>query len=379
MPGEPTTGGVGDAPDQGARDRAPNDQERATPPIAEPVRWFGPSRSADTGAENPPYGSRYGPYQGPQHHPYGPPQSPYGPPQPQNPYGEPQNAPPYSWPYVPPRAPRPQLSPEERRRRTRRGLAFAGTILLAVGAGIGIGAAIAPTSPATVANMLVSRAITSATTARTYHYVELSTVVGEPDDIKGDAAPNGGHQLIRQRCRPVRTDTTNRTSIFDLRLVHGVVYFRGNVVALVDELGVAASRVTSLAGKWVKLVKGEKPYRTFEEGITTNSNASELRSAIFPTSSRTVLGSSPSSTEVVGAALKTKKTNETLGTAVLVMNTSTGRPLTLRASAVLQDTQQYTVSWTFSRFGEKVHVVAPPHPVSYASLHAKPPAKTTCA
>lgn len=261
----------------------------------------------------------------------------------------------------------------------RRGVAFVGVLILAVGAGIGIGAAIAPTSPATVASSLVNRAIASATKAGTYHYVELSTTLGAPDDIKGDAAPNGGRQVIKERCSPVRSDTTNRTSIFDLRLVHGVVYFNGNLVAVVDELGVPATHATAVVGKWVKVVKGETTlYKTFEEGITTSSNASELRTVFIPLSSRSVPGSSPASTEVLGGLFRTTKTNSTVGTAALVMDTSSGLPRTFRASAVVQ-TGRETLTWKFSSYGEKVHVVAPPHWVSYSSLHAKLPAKGICA
>jgi hypothetical protein len=389
MSEEPTTSGAGDSPDRPTAQPGTNEEQPTTPPSDEEYRWFGPSYPIYAGAATPPGGSHENPSHQPlpypplPHQPLPYPPLPYQthPPSGYSPgaYGQPQGPPPYSWPYVPPRPSRPPLSPEERSRRTRRALAFAGVLLVAVGAGVGIGAAIAPTSPAVVARALVSRAVTSATGVGTYHYVELSSVLGAPDDIKGDAAPNSGQQLIRQQCRPVRSATTERTSIFQLRLVHGVVYFRGNIVAIVDELGVAASRATSLAGRWVKVVKGDKPYTTFEVGITARSNASQLRSAIIPFASRTVPGSSPPSAEVVGAALRTKKTNQMLGSAVLVIDTSTGRPRSLRGGAVLQGTQRYTVTWTFSRYHEKVHVVAPPHSVPYSTLHAKPPAKTACA
>ncbi len=370
MPDEPTTSNSGAAPGRSTPPVDPNaPQPGAPPPFGDEYRWHGPSRSGYPGAEtHPPYGGQYGPYQSTQH--------PYG--SPQNPYGAPQSPPPYNWPYLPPPAPRPPLSPEERRRRTRRGLALAAVLVLAAGAGIGIGAAVAPTSPSTLASTLLSHAITSATKAGTYHYVDLTSAAGAPYDIKGDAAPNGGQQVIKERCSPVGSGTGDRTSIYDLRLVHGVVYFQGNVVAVVDVLGVAASRATSLARKWVKVVKGESPYESFEVGITTSSNASELRTTFIPISSRTISGSTPPSTEVVGALFKTPKTKQTSGTAALVLTTSTGRPRLLRGSAAFQDTERYTLTWTFGGYGEKVHVVAPQNPLSYSSLGAKPPAKNTC-
>ena len=388
-PEQPTTQPAADAEQPAA------DAEQPTPPELGEHQWFGPSRQLYGDSESPSSGSQQSPYQqqNPYQNPYqqqspyqhqNPYQNPYqttGTPSgyPRDPYGQRQAPLPYSWPYVPPRPARPPLSPEERGRRNRRALAFAGVLLVAIGAGIGIGAAIAPTSPAVAARALVRRAVASARSAGTYHYVELSSVLGAPDDIKGDAAPNGGQQFIRQQCRPVRSATTNRTSIFELRLVQGVVYFRGNLVAVVDELGVPAPRATSLPGTWVEVVKGDKPYRTFEVGITTGSNASQLRSAIIPSASRPLAGSSPPSEEVVGAALRTSRSHKTEGSAVLVIDTSTGLPRSLRGGVVLQGTQRYTVTWTFSRYHEKVHVVAPPHPVPYSTLHAKPPAKTACA
>ena len=386
MPDVPTTSAAGDGPEQptnqsgaGEHQSGAGEHQSATPPFVGEHQWFGPSPQVYGGTETPPSGSQQNPY-----HPQYPYQNPYQTNRPPSgyshgPYGLPQTPLPYSWPYVPPRPARPPQSPEERSRRTRRALAFAGVLLVAVGAGIGIGAAIAPTNPTAVASALVRHAVAAASGAGTYHYVELSSVLGAPDDIRGDAAPNSGQQLISQQCRPVRSATTSRTSVFELRLVHGVVYFRGNVVAVVDELGVVGSQAASLAGTWVKVVRGEKPYSSFEVGITARSNASQLRTAIIPSASRTVPGSSPPIAEVVGAALRTRKTDKTEGSAVLVIDTSTGRPRSLRGGVVLQGTQRYAVRWTFSRYHEKVHVVAPPHPVPYSTLHAKPPAKTACA
>lgn len=370
MPDEPDPVGGSDIPDPAETGVGSNDDGGgAGPPPGDPYRWYGPSGHTYPGAEtHTGFGGQYAPPQTPRSQ-YGPPQGTY----------PPQHSPPYSWPYVPPSPRRPALSPEERRRRARRRLALAGVVVLALGAGIGIGAAIAPTSPATAATALVSRAITAGIKAGTYHYVEKSSFLGASDDIEGDAAPNGGRQVIRQECRPVPVATTSRTSIFDLRLVGGLVYFRGNVVAVVDELGVPAANATSVAGEWVKVEKGETTsYKTFAEGISTTSNIAQLRTAIIPLSSKAVPRSSPASTEVLGALLKTTKNHRTLGTAALVMATSSGLPRALRGSAVLQ-TGRDTLTWKFTGYGEKVRVVAPPHPLSYPSLNAKKPATGTCA
>jgi hypothetical protein len=397
MPDEPTPSGGGRVPSGPAREPDAGARLTPTPDDEDLYHWHGPSSmplpgvhgthvTEEVGVPRPP-GAQYSPYQTP-HGPYGPAQGPYSPAQ--GPYGPAQGPyspaqgppygpppfPPYPWAYPPPSPPPPSpprapRSPEERRRRTRRGLAFAGVLVLALGAGIGIGASIAPTSPSAVAVSLVNRAISQVTHAGTYHYVERSTAFGAPDNIAGDAAPNGGRQVILQHC-------SGGTTYFHLRLVRGTVYFKGTRVAVVDQLGVPAARATSIAGKWVKVVKGEKLYKGFADGITTSSNISQLRSALIPTSSRTLPDSSPPTTEVVGALFRTSTHHRTVGTASLLLDTSSGLPRVLRGTATSASGSHYTLAWTFGKYGEKVHVAAPPSAVPYASLHATPPPKNIC-
>lgn len=373
MPDEPTWSGAG-TPGGPTEGGSPDGETGAAPSGDDPYRWHGPSPHAYPGAEAyRPYGSPYGGNRPPNdpfgyQHAYGQ-QPPYGHYSQQSPYGPPQSTP-YAWPYVPPRPPRAPISAEERRQRNRSRIALAVALVVAVGAGIGIGAAVAPTSPATVAVGLVNRAITSATAAGTYHYVERSTTLGARDDIAGDATPQGGRQVILQRC-------SGGTTYFHLRLVQGTVFFEGTRTAVVDQLGVPAAHAASVAGRWVKVVKGENPYNKFAEGITTSSNISQLRQNIVPFSSRS-LRSSSGSTEVVGALFKTKVHNKTFGTASLILDASTGRPRSLRGSASSKSGGQVALAWTFGHYGESVHVTAPQSALSYSSLHAKPPAKGTC-
>jgi hypothetical protein len=344
-------------------------------------RWHGPSPHSYPGAEAfVPYGPGWRPYGPYQQAPYQ--QGPYqqGPYQ-QGPYqqGPYQQAPyqqapyqqgPYAWTYVPPAPPRAPRSAEERRRRRRQGLMWGGALVILLGAGIGIGAALAPTSPATVATNLVNRAISAAVQAGTFRYVEHSTQLGAPDDIAGNAAPNGGSQVILQRC-------SGGTTYFHLRLVKGVVYFKGTRTAVVDQLGVPLASASSAADKWIKVVKTDKIYTTLADGITTRSNISQLRRAIVPLSTKHVPGSS--SIEVLGAFSKTPKRNQLIGNAALFVNSSTGRPTVLRGRASTTTGAHTTLTWTFSRYGKPVHVVAPPTAVAYSSLHAKTPAKNICA
>jgi hypothetical protein len=273
----------------------------------------------------------------------------------------------YNWPYVPPRLER---TPEQRRRRTRKTLALAGVLVLCVGIGIGIGASIAPTNPTTVARGLVSQTITATEKAGTYHYVELSTAAGVPDDISGDAGPNGGRQVITERC-------SAGTNVFDLRLVNGTVYFRGNTAAVANQLGVAKTDATSDADKWVKVTKAEKHlYHSFSEGITARSNISQLPTVIVARSSSRDTQASPPTTTISGR-LYAGKGRPAVGTAALVITTSSSLPRTLTAAA--QGTAgRITISWTFSHFHERLAVKAPPGAIPYSSLNATQPKATAC-
>ena len=308
--------------------------------------------------------------------PYGayPPYDPYGYGQgvPPSPYGPAQEAPPgppgyrYAWPYVPPPPPRPPASAADRRRRRRGVLVLTGVLVVALGAGIGIGAAIAPTSPTAVARSLLTKTMAAAAAARSYHYLERTTILGSPDDIEGIALQNGGRQLIKQRCR-------SGTNLFALRLVHGVVYFRGNATAVIDQLGVPATRAGTVAGRWVKITRGVSLYTTFAKGITTRSNASQLPTVIVPRLTRPVSGSSPPTTAIVGA-LNAGKHKKPVGTAQLVVAASTSQPKLLRGSAV-GTTGRFAVTWTWGGFGKAVSVTAPSGALTYGSLHVRPPAK----
>lgn len=281
-------------------------------------------------------------------------------------YGDPGYR--YAWPYVPPPPPRPPVSAEERRRQRRRLLVFGVVLLLAIGAGTGIGAVIAPTNPRSVAASLLHQSVSAAAGASSYHYRELSTLYGAHDDITGVALRNGGRQLINQQCK-------TGTSIFDLRLVNGIVYFRGNQAAVLYELGVASTKVASLTDRWVKVTRGESPYKTFAVGIKTKSNISQLTTAFIPFSSHELPGSSPSSTEITGA-LQTR--GKPVGTADLVISRPNLLPRTFRGSAV-NKLGRYNLSWRFNKYGEKVSVAAPNGAIPFSSLHAKGTNKSACA
>ncbi|MGH9093255.1 MAG: hypothetical protein ACRDZR_18025, partial [Acidimicrobiales bacterium] len=264
---------------------------------------------------------------------------------------------PYGWPYAAP-PPRRVRTPEERRRRRRRGLLAAGALVVLAGAGIGLGLWLAPTPPATVAEGLATQAVAAGNDAGSFHYVQRSTEDGVRDDIAGVAGPDSGQQLITER-------GATGIDLYHLRLVHGVVYFRGNVPAVVDQLHVPRSGAATVAGEWVSVHKGASPYATFAAGITTRSNLSQLPTTFVPSSSQ----ARGATTAIVGG-LNAGKGRAPVGAARLVVATSSTLPHTFEAKASRSAVVSLRLSWSFSQWGASVHVAAPSGAVPYSSLGA---------
>jgi len=238
-------------------------------------------------------------------------------------------------------------------------------VVVALGAGIGIGVWIAPTSPAATARSLMQSTIAAAISAGTYHYVERSTTDGLPDDIVGTAAPDSGSQVITER-------GSSGTDVFDLRLLHGVVYFRGNEAAVVDQLGVPVARAPGVTRHWVSVRRGEAVYQGFEEGITTKSNIDQLTSVMVPQSTSPLSGTAVPQTQIVGGVI-VGKSRVTSGVATLNVSNSTSLPTSLTGRASDQSTgASISLSWSFSHWRERVRVKAPSNPIPYSSLDATP-------
>ena len=188
------------------------------------------------------------------------------------------------------------------------------------------------------------------------------------EQIAGLAGSNGGSQRIT-------ANGASGSNEFDLRLVKGVVYFRGNTAAVIDQLHVPSAKAPSVAHTWVKVTKGEAPYKTFEQGITAKSNIAQLHTVFVAQSSGPVAGSRPAETRIVGG-LNTGK-GHAVGQAVLVIATGTSRPqrLTARAVGSTGTTGSTVLRWTFGHYGQKVSVTAPPGAIAYSSLGAQPSGK----
>jgi hypothetical protein len=248
-------------------------------------------------------------------------------------------------------------------------------LVVAAGAGIGIGAAIAPTSPAAARQAAAARAtaalrrtLAAAEAAGSFRYVEESDQAGQTETIAGAATTKGGTQ-----------DITLGADHWHLILVGTAVYFSGNASAMVDQLGAPASVARTDAGKWIAVPRSTgNLYQSFEVGITTSSNLSQIRSPNgLGFSARQVTSGTighTSVTEIHG--ILSSGAGATTNTATLVVDAATDLPMALQARVSASGTSE-SFNWTFTDWHHPVTVRAPVSPIPYRSLGATPPSSSS--
>lgn len=244
-------------------------------------------------------------------------------------------------------------------------------VLVALGAGIGIGDWIAPTSPVAARRAATQQAaaaftgaLQAARHAGSFHYVERSNSGGQSETIAGNAAAHGGTQLI-----------TTGSDQWHLLLVGTAVYFKGNASAMVDQLGAPAAVAQKDAQRWISVPSSTGSlYQGFEVGITASSNLSQFNGSSGVGFTPTAVGSSTSGstpTMVIHGGLG-GATPSTTNQATLVVQASNHLPMSLTGQASGSG-QSETLHWTFSHWGEHVPLHAPASPIAYGSLGATPP------
>lgn len=310
-------------------------------------------------------------YGQPAHPPYG--QSAYGGPQPYG-AGPGWSSPPPGWEAQPP-----PLGPwpaGRRRPAVSRGLVLliVAVVVVFLGAGLGIGAAIAPTSPqaaahaeASQAQAAFNRAMAAARRSGSFHYSETSGGAGQSETIVGNAGKNGGTQTITQG-----SDT------FHLVLVGSTVYFNGNAAAMADPtvLNAPAAVATKDAGKWISVPRSAgAAWQSFEVGITTGSNLSQLGSGsqgLGFTGTKVTSGTTGgTATTVIHGTLRAD-TGDATNDAILTVDSATNLPMSFTASASGAGGNQQ-LDWRFDHWGLAVHPTAPANAIPYSSLGASPP------
>jgi hypothetical protein len=251
---------------------------------------------------------------------------------------------------------------------------FAATGIIAAGIGVGSvllvrhvqGTQSTSGSPAAVpgttgsaaeARALYQQAVASTRASTGFHYVAV-TAGGYPQTIVGDAGQSGGSQAIT-------FDSNYGAEQFTLLLVGTTVYFKGNVPAIEDQLGVSAASATSVDGKWVSVVGGNGPYTILQPGITAGSQA-KLTLALTPESSTRVTDAGGvTATRISGVV--PPMNNLPAGTGTLDVAPRTDLPIIDR-STISVGVVVLTSTTTFSAWGTAPSVSAPTGAVAWSSL-----------
>ena len=215
----------------------------------------------------------------------------------------------------------------------------------------------ATTGSAAEARALYQQAVASTRASTGFHYVAV-TAGGYPQTIVGDAGQSGGSQAIT-------FDSNYGAEQFTLLLVGTTVYFKGNVPAIEDQLGVSAASATSVDGKWVSVVGGNGPYTILQPGITAGSQA-KLTLALTPESSTKVTDAGGvTATRISGAVPPTN--NLPAGTGTLDVAPRTDLPI-IDTSTISVGVVVLTSTTTFSAWGTAPSVSAPTGAVAWSSL-----------
>jgi hypothetical protein len=182
-------------------------------------------------------------------------------------------------------------------------------------------------------------------------HVDISTTTSEGAiTFSDDATAAGGRQLI----------STSAGGDVTILFIAGVGYVQANVAGLVGFMQVPQSQAQSEAGSWISIRPGEElgqnDYDDVVDGITLSSVATELTIAgpLTLTALTTVAGQ-----QAIGVQGRAPASMQLPSTArvTLYVATSDARPLRYQVSGV----SGYTDQITFSDWGERLHLAAPPN------------------
>src|ERR1019366_6049553 len=141
---------------------------------------------------------------------------------------------------------------------------FLGVILIAGAVGIPV-FLLTKQSPAAQASALLKQAMQAGEKSAGFQYVDTWTGGGSTATFSGEAGQNDGTQQITQT-------TGFGNEQFQVVLAPDqTLYFKGNVAALEDQLGVSSSAVAGLTGTWISSQSSDGPYQDLALGLPISS------------------------------------------------------------------------------------------------------------
>jgi hypothetical protein len=147
-------------------------------------------------------------------------------------------------------------------------------------------------------------------------------------------------------------------------VVGKVTYIQGNEAALTGYFGFPAAAATRLVNRWISFRPGDTGYRQVTSGVTLAGLASELEltGPLTIKAPGTVVGQS-----VVGVhGAVPASVGAPAGSKATLYVAASGRALPVSYQIDRADSLRLTV--TFSRWGEPVHLTAPPRAIPVTSI-----------
>jgi hypothetical protein len=234
---------------------------------------------------------------------------------------------------------------------------FLGVILIAAAVGIPV-FLLTKQSPAAQASALLKQAMQAGEKSAGFQYVDTWTGGGSTATFSGEAGQNDGTQQITQT-------TGFGNEQFQVVLAPDqTLYFKGNVAALEDQLGVSSSAAAGLTGTWISSQSSDGPYQDLALGLPISSALPDGQ--LTPTSTEQVTGAGGVSlTRIEGTVA-----NPT-GTGHLDVSASSNLPVTFVAS---YSNGSYGETMTFSAWGTAPSLTVPTSAVAWSTLTtSKPP------
>jgi hypothetical protein len=238
----------------------------------------------------------------------------------------------------------------------RRALAQCLTVIVPVA--VALSAAAPPaggsTSPATE-----YKAALRAAAAESVHFVSKATDGGVELEAVGDTGKSAGSQVLV-------VQSGNTVETLEIVLIGSTGYIRGNATALQKVVGLTAAQSTAFAGSWLSFPSGVADLADLVGGLRNRDVASELTMTGPYTLGATKKIGGHDTQGINGFAGTSTGGKEAVE--LFVETGGTPRPVqeVTRAGAKSSD---ITGTVTFSKWGEKNHIKAPPHPYSLASLY----------
>jgi hypothetical protein len=237
------------------------------------------------------------------------------------------------------------------------------------GSGAAPPAATAPATRATPAasagamsaGRLLSAALAAVRAGGSVHVDITSHARNGSVTFSDDATGNGGRQVI----------TFDGTGHATILLIDGVDYVQADAQALRGFFEAPLAQAEQAAGRWISLRTGEKlgasTYDDVTAGITLPSVATELKvgSPLSKTAPATVAGQ-----PVIGVQAPLPASDGLPGAKLVLYVTDDSALRPVRYELVGGGSTQNTIS--FSRWGERLSLTAPPNAIPASSLTAGP-------